>query len=397
MRALRRQAGFGLYLAVYDAVSTRDEAIRRLAERTGRTPRHVVVTPGPASALDQVLADRGEPGGPLMVHLAHDYFGSAADRPEQRDATLGRADAALLSLNLDRPRWRAALDVPVVFWASQTQAALLLRAAPDFFDWRSGSFCFEADDRERLAAAFADGARPRDDGLPGASFSMLADDRRRRIAEMETLLDESRSTSGTERTRADLHVELGDLYAFTGDRERAERHYEASASLARGVDDARRRALAALHQGDLALRYAGPKPALSFYQSSLELFREVAREAGETPQALRDVAVSLERVGDAEAAERGPAAALPRYAESLAICRRVVERFGETPEALRDLATALQRTAAAQAADGKKEAGLADARETLRLLEGVGERWGVNWQIRDDIEKTKRLIAWIGR
>jgi hypothetical protein len=45
-----------------------------------------------------------------------------------------------------------------------------------------------------------------------------------------------------------------------------------------------------------------------------------------------------------------------------------------------------------QAQNGQKEVGLADAREALRLHEDVGRRWGANWQVRDDIEKTKRLI-----
>ncbi|HRK32028.1 MAG TPA: tetratricopeptide repeat protein [Tepidisphaeraceae bacterium] len=98
---------------------------------------------------------------------------------------------------------------------------------------------------------------------------------------------------------------------------------------------------------------------------------------------LGDLAVQRGNLADAQ----------KHYGESLGIARRIVERFGESPEALRDISLSLQRTGFTQAVLGDKPAGLADAREGLRLLEDVGTRHGMVPQIVQDIEKTKALIA----
>jgi hypothetical protein len=86
---------------------------------------------------------------------------------------------------------------------------------------------------------------------------------------------------------------------------------------------------------------------------------------------------------------------LAGYRESRDVFKRIVERFGESPEALRDVAVSLQRTGLTQAMLGDKAAGLADAREALRLFEEIGRRYGMIPQIVQDIANTKALIAHI--
>jgi hypothetical protein len=64
-------------------------------------------------------------------------------------------------------------------------------------------------------------------------------------------------------------------------------------------------------------------------------------EFGETPESLRDLSVSLIKVGDVWAAQRQWQDALACYQESLQVRRQIVAEFGKTPESLRDLSVSL--------------------------------------------------------
>jgi hypothetical protein len=133
---------------------------------------------------------------------------------------------------------------------------------------------------------------------------------------------------------------------------------------------------------------------LAGYRESLGIARRIVERFGESPEALRDVSVSLDRVADAERALNGPGeGVLAGYRESLGIRRRIVERFGESPQALRDVAVSLWRTGDTQAKLGDKAAGLVDAREALRVFEDAAKRFGMTLQAKQDIERTKALIA----
>ena len=76
------------------------------------------------------------------------------------------------------------------------------------------------------------------------------------------------------------------------------------------------------------------------------LFRSserLVKLTGESPEALRDWSVSLNKVGDVQQALGDVAGARARYEESLKVRERLVKLTGESPQALSDLAIALQR------------------------------------------------------
>ena len=64
---------------------------------------------------------------------------------------------------------------------------------------------------------------------------------------------------------------------------------------------------------------------------------------GETPESLRDLSISLDRVGDVRRAAGELASATVAYEESLALRRRLVDAYGETPRSLRDLSISLDK------------------------------------------------------
>ena len=81
------------------------------------------------------------------------------------------------------------------------------------------------------------------------------------------------------------------------------------------------------------------------YQRMLILSRQLLERDGETPQALRDLSVSLNKLGGVRELAGDSAGASAAYEESLEISRRILASYGETPQALRDLAFSLQKVA----------------------------------------------------
>jgi len=81
--------------------------------------------------------------------------------------------------------------------------------------------------------------------------------------------------------------------------------------------------------------------AQAAYDEGLQVLRQLAEQLG-TPQALRDLSVSLSKVGDVARARSQFDAAQAAYDEGLQVSRQLAEQLG-TPEALRDLSVSLNQ------------------------------------------------------
>ncbi|WP_187345227.1 tetratricopeptide repeat protein [Cystobacter ferrugineus] len=84
-------------------------------------------------------------------------------------------------------------------------------------------------------------------------------------------------------------------------------------------------------------------PALATYEESLALRRQLRAALGDTPEALRDLAISLDNVGGVRQRLGHLLAARAAYEESLALTRQLRVALGDAPKALRDLAISLNR------------------------------------------------------
>ena len=117
--------------------------------------------------------------------------------------------------------------------------------------------------------------------------------------------------------------------------------------------------------------------ATAAYEESLALRRRLLDAYGETPQALRDLSISLDRLGDVRRETGELAAATAAYEESLALRRQLLDVYGETPQTLRDLSVSLNRLGDVRRATGEVAAATAAYEESLalrrRLLDAYGE------------------------
>ena len=104
----------------------------------------------------------------------------------------------------------------------------------------------------------------------------------------------------------------------------------------------------------------------------LQLARELLTQ-DETPEALRDVSISLNNVGRTHEALGEWEAARARYEESLHMRRQLLARLGETPEALRDVSVSLDHVGRTHQALGDWEAAQACFQSGLELAERLAE------------------------
>ncbi|MBK6441210.1 MAG: tetratricopeptide repeat protein [Actinomycetales bacterium] len=107
-----------------------------------------------------------------------------------------------------------------------------------------------------------------------------------------------------------------------------------------------------------------------------------------TPEALRDLSVSLDNVGAVARARGDWDRAATVYDESLHLRRDLAARLA-TPEALRDLSVSLNNVGAVARARGDWDRGKASRDAALAIAEGVA--------VRDNSHETIRLLDWLRR
>ena len=137
--------------------------------------------------------------------------------------------------------------------------------------------------------------------------------------------------------------------------------------------------------GDLRLECGELPAALAVYDESLALDRRLLDTYGETPQALRDLSISLGRLGDVRRETGDVAAATTAYEESLVRCRRLLDAYGETPQALRDLSISLGRLGDVRRETGDVAAAAVVYEESLALRRRLVDAYGETSQALRDL------------
>ena len=91
------------------------------------------------------------------------------------------------------------------------------------------------------------------------------------------------------------------------------------------------------------------------YAQMLRLSERLVALTGESPGALRDWSMSLDKVGDVQRALGDVAGARQRYEQGLVVWERMVALTGESPQALRDWSVSLIKVGDVQRALGDRK------------------------------------------
>lgn len=128
-RFLKWKAGeFGLLVVACNDAATRDNTIRELGKSLPGTQLRIALPDDTVDPLEVPLQTiHGEP--PAALHIVQLERSVPSDESKL---------APLHALNLRRGQWEK-LGCPVIFWVPEYLLGLLLRHAPDFSSWRSGS------------------------------------------------------------------------------------------------------------------------------------------------------------------------------------------------------------------------------------------------------------------
>ena len=113
---------------------------------------------------------------------------------------------------------------------------------------------------------------------------------------------------------------------------------------------------------------------------------------GESPEALRDWSVSLNKVGDVQRALGDVAGARGRYEESLKVSERLVALTGESPGALRDLHAALWRLADLAQDGGDCTTARQLFRRCLAAVQAALRQSPLSKELQDDVARAQARL-----
>ncbi len=128
--------------------------------------------------------------------------------------------------------------------------------------------------------------------------------------------------------------------------------------------------------GQVAQQQGRWHDAQAAHDESLQLCRGLASLLGEAPQALRDLSVSLDHVGQVAQQQGRWHEAQAAYDESLQLRRGLASLLGEAPEALRDLSVSLNHVGQVAQQQGRWHDAQAAYEEGLQLRRGLASLLG---------------------
>ena len=367
IRFIRRARGkFALIIAVCNRADYRDQCIEFLAEQFKGNSSVVALPAGTEDLL--IPAKYTAQAGAQLIQLTDLELSTPED-----ESSL----TAVRNLNLHRGDWPT-LGCPVILWVAEYLLGILLRRAPDFADWRSGTVLLTPP--ERSPAVFTE-LNARNEGTREDGEYNTAAERQARIAELMKRLAPAKTEQGiaaaTDHIQALWMRELAIHLILTGSQHAAEPwstaalHYWEKAEQPRKLAYSHWEIAGALEQsGQLSRSIVAAERALSIVEKLLT-------DNPQSAEATRDVSVSLDRLGDF-LAKRGQAGdadkALGCFTRSLEMDEALLKANPGSAQATRDTSVSLDRLGGflakrGQAGDADKALGYftrcLDVRETL--------------------------------
>ena len=118
------------------------------------------------------------------------------------------------------------------------------------------------------------------------------------------------------------------------------------------------------------------KRARTASREGLRLFKRLVVELGATPQSLNDVNISLGIVCNVELSQQNYNSALAACDEGLAICKRLIDEFGVTPKRLRAASISYITLAHVKLSLGKYASALSASSESIALAQQLVAEFG---------------------
>ncbi|MBF0369629.1 MAG: tetratricopeptide repeat protein [Magnetococcales bacterium] len=303
-----------------------------------------------------------------------------------------KARVALLHrLNLQRDLLRSRLSRPFILVLPGDYRPHIREIAPDFWSVRTHNFILDSSLLSTTPPAQFFDVGSRDPGKEPTIFHPeLAE---AMLREWQRVKDRS----GPGVIQAGFHAV--DVTLEMGQGERGKEIAERVLELARAA--AKTETPEALRDLSISLNKAGAiqeqlgelEGAEKAFGESLEISRRLLQSVGESPQALRDLAVSLEKVGDIRQALGQLEGAEEMFGRSLEVFGRLHTNLGDTPQALWGVATSNWKCADSAKSLGKTAAAREYFQESLQLWEKLAESYPQQAEHRKWAEEARKRLA----
>lgn len=386
-RALTREDGFALYIAVVKTPSQRNELIKLLQEAVPMFRLQVVtIRPQTTDILDEIVQQLGEKiSDPIMlVGIENVLSYESTNHP------------IFHALNLRRPDWPRFIKQPVVFWVPEHLLGLISRAVPDFLDWRSDTLHFPDLDPTQVQMLYSSNWKMgMDTQMPvGARIervkeleSRIASDEHSRdpiiISSVANWLNElgvhlnllgrileahdcfKKAVSffaliGDKRSQSASTDNLGDTYRFMGDLKTAMQYYERALETSREISDKHIEGTILGNIGVVFREQGSTAKAIEFFEQQLRISREIIDRRGEA-NAIEGLALVSSDVGDWPNS-------LKSHNRALQIYREISDRRNEG-NVLNNLAIVYKNM-------GEMHRALELYEERLKIAREIGDRRG---------------------
>ncbi len=173
-----------------------------------------------------------------------------------------------------------------------------------------------------------------------------------------------------EQMRGDIRGALGDLGAARASYEKSLAISEQLVQLNGQSPEALRDLSVSLNKvGNIRRALGDLDAARVSYEKSLAISEQLVQLTGQSPEALRDLSISLDKVGDIRRALGDLDAARASYEKSLAISEQLVQLTEQSPEALRDLSVSLNKVGNIRSALGDLDAARVSYEKSLAISE----------------------------
>jgi len=357
VRALTRAEDFALYFVECNVPTFRRKVAEAVRDRVDRPVVDVDLgnvdrsptRPSIDYTLEQRLSEVAANAAVFVWNLEHLLPSTRADR----DVT----EQTLTEVNWRRSAFTR-LERPLVIWLPEYAIRYLARNAPDFFDWNSGLYRFQASADER--PALLEESLQQIGGYD-ITKNLSTSAKRETEAHLKSLLDEYTEDTAFDRTtRGELLHRLAYLHLTRDSYDQAQTCARRSLDVARSLTDHHLVARNIHLLASIALNKSNYEQAREQFQEALQIWQEIEDQSGEAATRHQLATIALNR-GEYERARS-------EFEKSLAIERVIGNRSAE--------ATTQHNLATIALRQGEYERARIEFESALKTRQEVGDRAG---------------------
>lgn len=357
VRALTRAEDFALYFVECNVPTFRRKVAEAVRDRVDRPVVDVDLgnvdrsptRPSIDYTLEQRLSEVAANAAVFVWNLEHLLPSTRADR----DVT----EQTLTEVNWRRSAFTR-LERPLVIWLPEYAIRYLARNAPDFFDWNSGLYRFQAPADER--PALLEESLQQIGGYDIIK-NLSTSAKRETEAHLKSLLDEYTEDTAFDRTtRGELLHRLAYLHAIRDSYAQARKQFQEALQIWQQVENRAGEAAARHQLATIALRQGEYEWARSEFEKALEIQQEIENRGGEAATRHQIATVAMNQ-GQYERARS-------EFEKAFEIRQEIRDRSGEA-------ATRHQLATISLEQEGHERAQI-EFEDTLGILQEIGDRAG---------------------